>query len=46
MELNKTSLDALCSGLCYAMGIDAPAQAAEKKADFCVFLTKNLQKTG
>ena len=42
MELNKTSLDTLCGGLCYAMGIDAPAQAAEKNADFSAFIDEKF----
>ena len=27
-HLNEHSLDTLCAALCYAMGVEAPAQAA------------------
>lgn len=30
LMLNEMSLDTVCSALCYAMGIDAPKEAAEK----------------
>ena len=36
-KLNSTSLDTVCAALCYAMGIEAPAQAAAANEDLCAF---------
>ena len=41
-ELNPTSLDTLCAALCYAMGIDAPAQAAPANQVLCDYVDKTL----
>ena len=35
---NQNSLDTVCGALSYAMGINAPAQAAEKNADLAAFV--------
>ena len=35
---NSNSLDTICGALSYAMGIDAPKQAAEKNADLAAFV--------
>ena len=35
---NQNSLDTICGALSYAMGIDAPAEAAEKNADLASFI--------
>ena len=40
--LNKNSLDTLCAALCYALGIDAPEQAAEPNADLCKYIDEKL----
>ena len=42
MEINETSLDTLCAALCYAMGIDAPASAAEKNPALTAYLDRKL----
>ena len=34
----KTSLDTLCAGLSYAMGIDAPKEAHEKNEALCSYV--------
>ncbi len=36
--LNNTSLDTLCAALCYAIGIDAPASAAEPNKDLVSYV--------
>ena len=36
--MNNTSLDTLCAALCYAAGIEAPAQAAEANPTLCAYL--------
>ena len=36
--MNTNSLDTLCAALCYAAGIEAPAQAAAANPDLCVYL--------
>ena len=36
--MNTNSLDTLCAALCYAAGIDAPAQAAAANPDLCAYL--------
>ena len=36
--MNTTSLDTLCAALCYAAGVDAPAQAAEANPALCTYL--------
>ena len=42
MELNTTSLDTLCAALCYAMGIEPPAQAAPANAQLCAYIDRVL----
>ena len=42
MELNQVSLDTICSGLCYAMGIEAPEKAAAPNEALCAFVDKKL----
>lgn len=42
MELNSTSLDTLCAALCYAMGVEPPAQAAPANAELCRFVDEQL----
>ena len=38
MEINKTSLDTVCSTLCYAMGITPPEESAQNKRNFgCIY---------
>ena len=39
---NEKSLDTLCAALCYAMGIEAPAQAAAPSAELCAYVDKKL----
>ena len=39
---NKNSLDTLCAALCYAMGIDAPEQAAAPNEDLCKYVDEKL----
>ena len=39
---NPTSLDTLCAGLCYALGIDPPKEAAAPNADLCAYIDKQL----
>lgn len=34
---NSNSLDTICSALCYAMGVDAPKQAADKNTQLCEY---------
>jgi len=41
-ELNANSLDSVCAALCYAMGIDSPAQAAAPNRDLCAYLDEKL----
>ena len=36
--MNTNSLDTLCAALCYAAGIEAPAQAAAANPDLCTYL--------
>ena len=36
--MNTNSLDTLCAALCYAAGIDAPAQAADANPELCAYL--------
>ena len=36
--MNTNSLDTLCAALCYAAGIEAPAQAAAANPDLCAYL--------
>ena len=43
MELNKTSLDTLCSALTYVMGIPAPEKSnPEKNEELCAYADKML----
>ena len=42
MEINHMSLDTLCAALCYAMGIEAPAQAAPANPDLCAYIDRAL----
>lgn len=42
MELNSTSLDTLCAALCYAMGVEPPAQAAPANQALCDYIDKTL----
>ena len=42
MELNQTSLDTICSALCYAMGIEAPRQAAAPSPEMVAWLDQKL----
>ena len=37
---NKNSLDTLCAALAYAMGIEAPAEAAEKNGELAAYVDK------
>lgn len=39
---NERSLDTLCAALCYAMGIEAPAQAAAPSAELCAYVDEKL----
>lgn len=39
---NDTSLARLCGALCYAMGIEKPAQAAEPEASLCAYVDEKL----
>ena len=41
-ELNKTSLDTLCAALCYAMGVEPPAQAAPANRELCDYVDRVL----
>lgn len=38
--LNKTSLDEVCAGLCYAMGIEPPKEANAPSEEFCKFIAE------
>ena len=38
MTQNATSLDTICAALAYAMGIEAPAHAADKNNDLCSYI--------
>ena len=40
---NSTSLDTLCAGLCYALGIAPPKQAAAPNADLCAYIDTQLK---
>lgn len=40
--VNPNSLDTLCGALCYAMGIDAPKQAAAPSAELCAYVDEKL----
>ncbi len=40
--MNNSSLDTLCSALCYAMGIDAPKFAANPNSTLCDYLDQKL----
>ena len=42
MELNQTSLDTICAALCYAMGIEAPRQAAAPSPEMVAWLDQKL----
>ena len=42
MEYNTTSLDTVCAALCYAMGVEPPAQAAPANPDLCRFIDQQL----
>ena len=42
LEWNSTSLDTVCAGLCYAMGIEAPAQAAAPAPTMQTWLDEKL----
>ena len=35
---NQTSLDTVCAALCYAMGVDAPHEAAEPNPDLVSYI--------
>ena len=39
----RESLDTLCAALCYAMGIEAPACAAEPNEALCKYIDKKLK---
>ena len=39
---NPTSLDALCAGLCYALGVEPPKQAAAPNTDLCNYIDSQL----
>lgn len=41
-ELNPNSLDGICAALCYAMGIEAPAQAAAPNQELVAYLDEKL----
>ena len=43
--MNPISLDTLCAALCYAAGIDAPANAADANPQLCAYLDK-MQAAG
>ena len=43
--MNPISLDTLCAALCYAAGIDAPAEAADANPQLCAYLDK-MQAAG
>ena len=38
--MNPISLDTLCAALCYAAGIEAPAEAADANPQLCAYLDK------
>ena len=40
---NPTSLDTLCGALCYALGVDAPKEAAAPNADLCAYIDTQLK---
>ena len=42
MNLTPVSLDTICGALCYAMGIDPPAQAAPANQTLCDYVDKVL----
>ena len=42
MALNPTSLDTVCGALCYAMGINPPAEAAEKNKAFADYIDEKF----
>ena len=42
-KYNPNSLDTLCAALCYAMGIDAPAQAAAANEDLTSYIDEALK---
>ncbi len=42
MDNNKISLDTLCSTLCYAMGVPAPYESAEKNEELSLYIDKAL----
>lgn len=42
MEINNTSLDTLCSALCYAMGIEPPALAMPANQELCAYIDRAL----
>lgn len=42
-QLNETSLDTLCGALCYALGIEPPAQAAPANEALCKFIDTALE---
>lgn len=39
---NPNSLDTLCAALCYAMGIEAPNQAAQPSGQLCAYIDEKL----
>lgn len=42
MDYNPVSLDTLCAALCYAMGVEPPADAAPANPDLCRFIDEKL----
>lgn len=43
MGYNNTSLDTICAALCYAMGVEPPAQAAPANPALCRFVDETLE---
>ena len=41
---NTISLDTICASLCYAMGVEKPAQAAKENKILCDFADKAFSK--
>ena len=41
-KLNETSLDTICASLTYAMGVDAPENAAEPCRELCTYTDEKL----
>lgn len=44
MENNKVSLDTLCSTLCYAMGVLAPTESADKNRELSSYIDEKLNE--